>query len=156
MAAAPSVTDMIKPMRKPAAADERKGGVSRTMVNFWLDATLLIVFLTLVWITFVLRFVFPRGTVADGWTLWGYSYDDWCNLQFGTLALLMVGILVHVMLHWTWVCGVLTNRFARKSEKPVRWEDGTRTLVGVGLIIVIVNVLGMLLAAAALMVHAVR
>ena len=65
---------------------------------------------------------------------------------------LSVGILIHVMLHWSWVCGVITNRRKRHDGKPVRWEDGTRTLVGVGLIVVILNVLGILMAIANLTV----
>jgi hypothetical protein len=147
MPAAPSASKKSQP------SSEERGTVSWTIINFWLDAALLVVFLLLVWISFVLRFVFPRGTSAAGWTLWGYGYDDWANLQFGTLSVLMVGILVHVMFHWTWVCGVITSRFLSRKAKPPRWDDGTRTLVGVGLIVAIVNVLGALMALSVLMIR---
>lgn len=133
--------------RKPSS------GISRTTINFWLDTWLLVNFLALVWISFLLRFIFPRGTTASGWSLWGYGYDDWSNAQFATLAVLMLGILVHVMLHWTWVCGVITSRMHRADGKPVRWDDGVRTLVGVGLIVVLLNVLGLLMALAALTIR---
>jgi hypothetical protein len=141
---------------RPANQDGRKpsGGISRTTINFWLDAWLLLNFLALAWISFVLRFVFPRGTAASGWMLWDYSYDEWSNAQFVTLMILMLGILVHVMLHWTWVCGVITSHMHRPDGKPVRWDDGVRTLVGVSLLVVLVNILGLLMALAALMVRA--
>jgi hypothetical protein len=138
----------------PANKGRKPGsGISRTTVNFWLDTWLLVNFLALVWISFLLRFIFPRGTAASGWTLWGYGYDDWANVQFATLAVLMLGILVHVMLHWTWVCGVITSRMHRPDGKPVRWDDGVRTLVGVGLIVVLLNIMGLLMALAALTIR---
>ena len=148
MSAAPSVNE-------PSSASNRSPsrGISRTMVNFLLDSVLLLVFLSLVWIGFVVRFVFPKGTAADGWTLWSYGYDEWSEMQFWVLCLLMLGILVHVMLHWSWICGVVTSRMPRRDGKPVRWDDGTRTIFGVGLIIVIVNVLGVLMAIASFMVR---
>jgi hypothetical protein len=141
--------------KPPKSAErEKAAGISRTMVNFWLDTALLVNFLALVWITFVLRFVFPRATNAHGWSLWGYRYDDWMEFQFWVLCLFVLGVLVHVMLHWTWVCGVITSKLPRREGKPVRWDDGTRTIYGVGLIVVLVNVLGLLMAVAALMVQA--
>jgi hypothetical protein len=164
MLAAHSATDSIaarhEPMNEfPGSVSSRqptaqkvspKRGISRTAINFCLDALLLVTFLTLVWISFVLRFVFPQATVASGWSVWGYGYDDWARMQFGMLMFLSVSILIHVMLHWSWVCGVITSRMKRHDGKPVRWEDGTRTLVGVGLIVAIVNILGILLAIASL------
>lgn len=136
-----------------ARAPNKAGGISRTVVNFWLDTALAVNFLALVWVSFVLRFVFPRSADAAGWSLWGYGYGRWQNLQFGLLSVLLFGVVVHVMLHWTWVCGVITGHLPKIDGKPRRWDDGTRTLLGVGLIVVLLNVLGALMALAALMVQ---
>lgn len=122
--------------------------MNRTTVNFLLDTALLVAFLALVWVTFVLRFVFPPPTAADGWRLWGWSYDDLAGVQFAFIGALLLGLLVHVMLHWTWVCGVIAQRWSKATGKTVRLEDGHRTLYGVGLIVVLCNLLGGLLAAA--------
>jgi hypothetical protein len=124
--------------------------MSRTLVNFLLDATLLAAFLLLIWISAVVRFVFPPGSVAAGWTLWGFGYDAWNGLQFALVAVLALGILLHVMLHWTWVCGVIASRVGGRKG---RVDDGVQTLYGVGLLIVICNVVGLLVAAAALSVR---
>lgn len=148
MPGAPSATKREEPPRR-----ETSSGISRTIVNFWLDATLAVIFLALVWVTFVLRFAFPRPTAAAGWKLWGYGYDDWMNLQFIVLILQLLATLLHVMLHWTWVCGVITGKLLPRGPRPPRWEDGTRTVVGVSLLVVIVNVLGGLMALAALMIR---
>jgi len=126
----------------------------RTLINFWLDVALLLVFLAGLWCSFVVRFVFPAATLADGWSLWGWTYDHWADFQFVLICLFAMAVLIHVMLHWTWVCGVLTSRLLRRRGGPRRtWTDGVRTLYGVGLIVVIVNVLGVAFAAAMLTVQ---
>ena len=123
-----------------------KSRFSWTLANFCLDAAMLVVFLGLVFVSTVTRFIFPAATAASGWELWGYSVDDWLSAQFGLLGLLTFGIVVHLMLHWSWVCGVFFKRF-RKSKLP---DDGIRTIYGVGLMILILNVMGLLIGAAAL------
>lgn len=131
----------------PCAADavSEHGRLSRTVVNFWLDASLLIVLIVL-WITAVIvQFVFPPGVAARGWTLWGMSYGKWTSLQFAELCILCVGVLVHVMLHWTWVCGVVTRRILRIRQMP---DDGIRTVYGVGFLILLLLVSAAVVAAA--------
>jgi len=123
--------------------------MSWTIINFWLDACLMVVFLTNLWCAFVIRFIFPSPTNAGGWLLWGWSYTDWANAQFWGLCILAAGILVHVMLHWTWVCGVVAGQFApRKDGRKRMWTDGERTLVGVGMMVTIIVIMGIAFAAA--------
>ena len=125
--------------------------MSRTVVNFFLDTALLIAFVLLVWCATILRFVFPPGPNADGWTLWGWDYDRWSALQFGMIGTLAVGFLVHVMLHWTWVCGVIASRFG--GDKKSLNDDGIRTLYGVGLLIVALGSIGIGVGAAVLSIR---
>ena len=127
--------------------------VSRTMVNFWLDCSLLILFLLLTWFSLILRYVFPPGTQAEGWFLWGRDYQFWCDLQFASLAALALAVLVHVMLHWSWICGVVATRIRRTGGAAAR-DDGNRTLWGVGLLIAIIHLIGLGFACALLSVHA--
>jgi hypothetical protein len=108
--------------------------MSRTMVNFWLDALLMLAFAALSIVSTIVQFVFPPGVTAKGWTLWGLSFGQWSSLQFGLLSVLGFGILIHVMLHWTWVCGVITRKILRLRELP---DDGVRTVYGVGLLILL-------------------
>ncbi|MCA9259126.1 MAG: DUF4405 domain-containing protein, partial [Planctomycetales bacterium] len=103
--------------------------LTRTDVNFWLDFALLIVFLLLAWASIILRFVFPPAFQAEGWTLWGWTYERWADIQFTILGILALGLLIHVMLHWTWVCGVVASRVSQ--TKGSGRDDGSRTLWGV-------------------------
>lgn len=122
--------------------------LSRAQVNFLLDALLLVLFCSLMAIAVIVRFVFPPGPDAVGWLLWGHTYNEWCNLQFGLIAALALGILIHVMLHWSWVCGMAVTQF--KRNKKAKLDDGTQTIVGVGLLIVLLNLIGLVVAAAAI------
>ena len=130
--------------------------INKTIINFWVDVSLLIIFLLLCWIVIVLRYVFPVAAQAEGWKLWGYDYLAWSDLHFATLCAMLGTVLLHVMLHWTWVCGVIENwQRKRKGETGGNKADtGNRTLWGVGLLIVILNVLGLAIAVAALSIEA--
>lgn len=120
-------------------------------INLVLDAVLLVVFMALCFAAVVVRFVFPPGPGAKGWTLWGFDYDAWGGIQFGLVATLALGILVHVMLHWSWVCNMVAGRFVKTRQGRV--DDGLQTIYGVGLLIVLLAAVGGALAAAVLTIR---
>ena len=125
--------------------------MSRTIVNLLLDTLLLVILCGLVLSAVIVRFVFPPGTAAHGWQLWKLGFDQWLTIQFATIAVLALSVLIHVMLHWSWVCGVIATRIT--GDKKSKLDEGSQTLYGVGLLIIILNVLGLTIAAAALMIH---
>jgi len=127
------------------------GTMSRTIINFLLDTTLLAAFSALAFSAVIVRFIFPPGPDAKGWYLWGLSYDQWATVEFAMVAVLALGILLHVMLHWSWVCGVVATRLAR--DKKVKLDEGSQTIYGVGLLIAIFNLLGLAIAVAALTIR---
>lgn len=127
--------------------------MSRSTINFLLDGILLIGFALLMGIQLILHFVFPPGTQAVGWVLWGLNRDQWSTAGFLGSAVFALGILVHVMLHWSWVCGFVTARLARRRGRPVVLTDGARTLVGVCLLVSVFTVVGAIIAAAYLTVQ---
>ncbi len=129
--------------------------ISKTDVNFWLDAFLLCVFLMLCWSSVIVRYVFPPATKSAGWTLWGLGYLAWTDIQFVILCVLASSILLHVMLHWTWVCGMVESwrRKRRGTGKTTKQSTGARTLWGVGLLIAICNLVGLGIAAAILSIQ---
>ena len=126
----------------------------RTLLNFWLDLTLLVSFLAGLWTMFVIRIAFPPPTNADGWMLWGLTLNGWWDLQFWLICIFAFSVLLHVMLHWSWICGVITSRILRQADGGKRqWNDGERTLYGVGLLVVILHVLGIGVFAATLAIQ---
>jgi hypothetical protein len=147
-----------QPGREPSAMEGETAGrggtrVSKTMVNFVVDATLLTLAVLLLFTAAVLRFVFPAPSSAAGWLLWGYGYDAWASFQFVLVAVIGLSILLHVMLHWSWVCGVIATRLLRREGRRAKLDDGQQTLWGVGMLIVVVNILGLLVGLAYLTIR---
>ncbi len=134
----------------PSTSVKGRKRISATVVNFWVDACLLVLLSALGWVSATLQVAFPAPTAADGWTLWGLTYDQWRDIQFGTLSLFAGGILLHLMLHWKWVCSVIATQILRIKTRP---DDGMQTIYGVATLIVILHVIAAAVLAAMLCVH---
>ena len=128
--------------------------ISRTDVNLLLDTVLLLLFVALTICSVILEFVFPAGTEAKGWLLWQLSFNEWSRLRFALLAMLALCILIHIMLHWSWICGVVASRLLTVQPRKAAHDDPSRTLWGVGLLILIINLGGVIIAAATLSIQA--
>ena len=94
--------------------------LSVSVINFWLDTSLLFMLCALGWVSATLQIVFPAPTAADGWILWGLSYDQWRDVQFVILCLLALGVVLHVMMHWNWVCSVIAMQILRTRNGPTK------------------------------------
>ena len=129
--------------------------MSKSVINFWLDTLLLVLFATLVWSESIVHIAFPPGPSASGWTLWGWNYSQWSDLAFGLLCVLVLAVVIHVMLHWPWVCGVVTSQIVPRSAGPkAKMTDGVRTLYGVSLLVIVLHLIGAGVAAAWLTIEA--
>lgn len=146
------VVDKPKKPRATKAAQHRVP--TRTIVNFGVDALLLVVFTALCGVSLVVRFVFPAPTVADGYSVWGRGYDAWTGLQVGLLGGMALVVLVHVMLHWTWVCNVALLPWPQFSGSKAKVNEGSMTLYGVALLVVILVAIGVFVAFAGLAIRA--
>lgn len=106
-----------------------------TLINLWLDVLLAILFVIQGWILAVLQMVFPRGAGPD-WRVWGLSPLDWSEALFVVYWIFSIAVVLHVMLHWEWVCGVVTTRLlGRKAGR----DDGSHTLIGVGTLLILIH-----------------
>ena len=121
-----------------------------SVINFWIDGSILVSLAAIGWITATLQIAFPRPTGADGWTLWSLSYDDWRDVQFTFLCVFACGILIHVMMHWNWVCSVIAVQILRVRERP---DEGMQTIYGVATLIALLHVIGFGVVAAMLCVR---
>ncbi|MBC8350386.1 MAG: hypothetical protein H8E66_00260 [Planctomycetes bacterium] len=110
-------------------------------------------FLLHAWLQFVIRFVFPPASSAAGWSLWGMSLDSFAEFSFWVMCLLALEVLVHIMLHWSWVCGVVSRKILRRKGQNRKWGDGEATLIGVGLLAFVLVLLGSTLGWAILSAH---
>jgi hypothetical protein len=122
--------------------------VSLPALNFLLDALLLLLFVALLAISTLLHAVFPPATQSDGWSLWSLNYDTWRLLQFACLILFALAVLVHLILHWVWICNFVTSRVARRRGRTMTMHQSARTLCGVTFLITVLTfVAGVIMAA---------
>lgn len=138
----------------PAILDEpapkpKSQKVSKSIINFVLDAALLIAAVFLLWVSVMMRMMFPAPTSADGWTLWGMSYNRWHDVQFSTLCVVALLALEHLVLHWNWVCGIIATKILRVKKRP---DEANQAVYGVATFITLLLVLLAGLAAAMLAV----
>jgi hypothetical protein len=78
------------------------------------------------------------------------TYDQWRDIQFGTLSVFAGGILLHLMLHWKWICSVIATQILRTKSRP---DDGMQTIYGVATLIVILHIMAAGVLLAMLCVH---
>ncbi|MBK8271285.1 MAG: DUF4405 domain-containing protein [Planctomycetes bacterium] len=83
--------------------------MSRTLVNFIIDLFGFVIMLGILATGLLVRYVLPPG--SGQWrSVWGLSRHDWGDVHFWMAVGLGAVILVHVALHWGWVCGVVRRR----------------------------------------------
>ncbi len=116
----------------------------RNVLNFLVDLATLLAILALAATGLVMRFVLPPGTGGrgggGGLALWGLGRHGWGDIHFWTSAVLAGLLVVHVALHWSWVCFTA----ARLLEGSVESVQGRarRHVSGVVLLVAVIVLLG--------------
>lgn len=131
-----------------------KKGISRTALNFWVDFGILVLLCNTMWIAGVVFFVFPAPSESAGWNVFGYDFDQWSFALLLSFSAFCLGVLVHLILHWTWILGVITSRLSRWKGERVTLNESAKTLYGVGSMIVVLTILAILIMAAEFSAHA--
>ena len=112
--------------------------MNRTFLNLMTDALAAFVMLAMVATGIVLRFSLPPGTHRE-LVLWGLTRHEWGDLHFW-LALAALGVvLIHLVLHWTWVVAV-TRRWVVGAG---RGSPGRRARVAAAVATVAVLILSL-------------
>ncbi len=122
--------------------------MSRSTLNFLVDMTLATLFGAVLAATSIAEFVFPPGLDSQGWSLWGLEIDGWRSVQVAAIGLFSLGVLLHLILHWNWICGFLTARLSRRWGMRVKINDSEKTVYGVATLILFLSILGMVVTAA--------
>ncbi|HRX85430.1 MAG TPA: DUF4405 domain-containing protein [Phycisphaerae bacterium] len=124
--------------------------LNRAATNFLLDALALIVLVGVLWTRIVAFWIVPLP--ADGVApvrLWGLNHRGWDLVNFWATMGFAVVVLVHLILHWTWISQFVHQRIKRMTRSKGVLDSGTQTVYGVGFMIAVFVVAGGLLAVAA-------
>ena len=111
--------------------------MKRNTLNFWVDFISFLVMSGLIWTGLLIHYVLPPGTGGQHsgrkLTLLGLGRHDYGDIHF-YMALAMIGLMViHVWLHWAWVCGTVNKLLGTKAAGSAR-----RAVYGVAVLVVMV------------------
>ncbi len=95
-------------MKKDEQTTSQGRKFRKTTLNFTIDFLAFLLMLSMIGTGVIIRYVLPPGSGGRGGgyglTLWGMDRHDWGGVHFW-LAVFLLGLLVlHVALHWSWVC----------------------------------------------------
>lgn len=136
--------------REAAVEPKARGKMSLAVLNFWVDAALFVLIIFVMWVSVLLQVIFPPGTAAGGWKLWGFGYDQWRNIQFGALCAFALLAIEHLVLHWNWVVSIIATKILRTKNRP---DEGLQVVIGVGTFITILLTMMVSLLTAMFMVQ---
>lgn len=116
----------------------------KSTLNFIVDLLTLLAIFVMIATGLVIRFVLPPGTGGrhgeGGLLLWGGGRHDWGDVHFWASVALGVLLVVHVALHWSWVCAMVHRLLRGADADPP--STGKRNAYGVGFLLIVVLVFG--------------
>ena len=89
--------------------------MKRSSVNFIIDAISFLNLLCLAYTGFIIKFILPPGTGGRGRLaheglgrehikeLWSISRHEWGDVHFYLAVAFVILMVVHIILHWTWI-----------------------------------------------------
>ncbi|MDY7110369.1 MAG: DUF4405 domain-containing protein [Planctomycetota bacterium] len=79
----------------------------KNTLNFIVDLLTLLTILTMIGTGLIMYFTLPPGSGSRGLILWGLGRHEWGDVHFWASVALGVLLILHVALHWSWVCGTI-------------------------------------------------
>lgn len=115
--------------------------MARGTLNFIIDAVTFMVMLTMIATGLLVRFVLPPGS-GERRSLWDYTRHDWGDVHFWLAVALGGLVLVHLTLHWGWVCSLVSRWFAGADAHGRPKSALHRNLAGVALLLAVTGLIG--------------
>ena len=105
----------------------------RAGLNFVVDLVTFVAMAALIATGLLMRWVMPPGT-GHRLSLWGMGHHDYGDVHFYLTLALGALLVLHIALHWTWVCSMT----ARLLRRPAQIETRRRHAYGIALIVLCV------------------
>jgi len=79
----------------------------KNTLNFIVDLATLLAILVMVGTGLIMKFTLPPGSGSRGLVLWSMTRHEWGDVHFWASVALAALLVLHVALHWAWVCGTI-------------------------------------------------
>ena len=105
--------------------------MKRNTLNLVIDVVTLLNLLFLVVSGYLMEFTLPpREGAGVQRTLWGLDRHDWGDWHFWAAVLFVVLMLLHVALHWKWVCATIGRMVQRADQRHAVAPLAARNVYG--------------------------
>ncbi|HEX2970757.1 MAG TPA: DUF4405 domain-containing protein [Tepidisphaeraceae bacterium] len=108
--------------------------MKRNTLNFLVDLVSGLVLLGIITTGLILRFVLPPGS-GRGRVLWIGNRHEWGDVHFWLAAAAGAVLLVHVALHWQWICVTAVRLFRRRKGEQAHPSGISRNVAGAALVV---------------------
>jgi hypothetical protein len=115
--------------------------VKRNTLNFIIDVGSALVMAAMVASGLIIRFVLPPGSGSRR-QLWGLGRHDWGDVHFWLAAAAGAVVVLHVALHWQWVCVTTLRCLPGGGDRKMPPTPLRRNLTGVAFLSLLVLLFG--------------
>jgi hypothetical protein len=115
--------------------------MKRTWLNLLVDGATALAVSGLIATGLVIRFALPPGSGSVR-ALWGLGRHDWGDVHFWMAAATAALLVIHVALHWNWVCTTVQHLFVRRGRSPDQPSAWARNLYGAGFLVLLIAIFG--------------
>ena len=98
--------------------------MARVTLNFLIDLATFLVMLAMISTGLLVRFVLPPGS-GERMSVWNNTRHEWGDVHFWLAVTLGAFVLIHLALHWSWVCSVV-SRWFRSTHAPAKQRSVLR------------------------------
>ena len=120
----------------------------KNTLNFSVDLLTALAILVMVATGLIMEFTLPPGSGSRGLVLWSMMRHEWGNIHFWASVALAGILILHVALHWAWVCGTIRRLVHGPSGERGRGRSRLDNLYGVAFLILLTGLFaGFLLVA---------
>ena len=120
----------------------------KNTLNFIVDLLTLLAIFTMIGTGLIMYFTLPPGSGSRGLILWGLGRHDWGDVHFWSSVALGALLILHVALHWSWVCGTIRRLLHGPSTARGRGRSRLDNLYGIVLLAALAAVFAALLLVA--------
>jgi len=106
--------------------------MKRSSLNFIVDLVSFVDLLGLASTGFIMKYILPPGTGGCGWLLyggrgrehirdlWSMTRHEWGAIHFYLAFLFVILMVVHIILHWTWIKNYFKSLLGLSQESTSR------------------------------------
>jgi hypothetical protein len=112
--------------------------MKRNTLNLAVDLLTPVSLLSVLLTGLTLKFVLPPGSPRARWTLLELTRHQWGEVHFWTTVALGALLLVHVVLHWQWLCCSTSRLFLLRHGAGSMPSPPARSLAGAATVVLLV------------------